>query len=70
MNDILHMVNVKVHNQYLENNQIVVCDNNSVAFRGKYPNRHLYRDKKQDIAKQILMLKSHAKMTLILVFYM
>ena len=46
VNDILNSVNIKVHNHFLNNETVIMSENSSVAFKGKFPNRKLYRDKK------------------------
>ena len=46
VNDILNSINIKVHNHFLENVKVIMSENSSVAFKGKLPNKKLYRDKK------------------------
>ena len=46
INDMLHAINVKVHNNYLDNEQVILCENNPLSFRGKFPNKKFFRDSK------------------------
>ena len=46
VNDILHSINIKVHNHFSDNEKVIMSENSSVTFKGKFPNKKLYRDKK------------------------
>ena len=46
VNDIVQSVNIKIHSTYVENENVSMCENSSFAFRGRYPHRKLYKDKK------------------------
>ena len=43
---MLHAINVKVHSNFLDHDYVVLCENNPVSFRDKFPNEEFFRDSK------------------------